>query len=682
LSNRMSSDAECRIFRYSVYDVQPSAITCMRYSEAKRCLAVARANGAIELWRHYEQRCWDQFGYIPGDPEERPIDALEWTKYNYLLSAGIDGQITQYNIDTCTPGATFNTGAGAVWSMRHHPELDMVAVGGEDGIIRLYEIIETSDDAEPCLIYSKSFERQESRILSLYWHPRGKQLCSTGVNTVRIWNAETGRMTRQLTLPKDAATDLMIWSCVFLRDNTLAVGDSLGRVTFYDGKLGALLHSFKIHEADVLSLGVSPNERQVFASGVDPLFVSFELIRINDEDRQVWRRSWGHKMHTHDVRCIETVGSLVLSAGVDAKVVVAKQKRKETDITKTSTILQSFRQTKICSLSREKGIFALQGESKIDLWKMSKVVDDEKEHQDGATLPSDGPVHLATLNTEALRVARLSPNGAYLAFSTIEKLRIYRLECENFNVQIQKCEFAIDKNDLPVLSLSFSADSTKLYYGNKTSLINVINLTDMIQTSPIHINAAEHSPLREIVIDQHNKHIVAMGLSHCYLYNIEQESHLRLPACTTAFTAMAFLGSTILACTASRDIHEFTMDGVYTEWSNSSIIPSKWRTYRSKLVNINQHGENWPILLCDNESFTVLDRSKPKKDYLRKIKNIELEKGHRDETRCEFTEVSRWKYVLHCEMFNKGDILLIERPVGEVMDALPPNLKQKKFALK
>ena len=84
---------------------------------------------------------------------------------------------------------------------------------------------------------------------------------------------------------------------------------------------------------------------------------------------------------------------------------------------------------------------------------------------------------------------------------------------------------------------------------------------------------------------------------------------------------MAFLGSTILACTASRDIHEFTMDGVYTEWSNSSIIPSKWRTYRSKLVNINQHGENWPILLCDNESFTVLDRSKPKKDYLRKIKN-------------------------------------------------------------
>ena len=70
-------------------------------------------------------------------------------------------------------------------------------------------------------------------------------------------------MTRQMTLPKEAKTDIMIWSCVFLADNTIAVGDSLGRVTFYDAKLGALLHCFKIHEADVLCLGVSPNEKQV-----------------------------------------------------------------------------------------------------------------------------------------------------------------------------------------------------------------------------------------------------------------------------------------------------------------------------------------------------------------------------------------------------------------------------------
>merc|ERR1719410_2108865 len=145
---------------------------------------------------------------------------------------------------------------------------------------------------------------------------------------------------------------------------------------------------------------------------------------------------------------------------------------------------------------------------------------------------------------------------------------------------------------------------------------------------------------------------------------LSRKSFLKLPSTTTAFTAMAFIGETIIAGTASRDVHEFTLEGNYTEWSNNSQIPSKWRSYRSKIVSISQH-KNYPIIFCDNESFTVLKREWPAKDYLRKIKNIELEKGHKNETRCEFTEVSRWKFVLHCEMFSDGDILLIERPVGE-----------------
>ena len=53
-------------------------------------------------------------------------------------------------------------------------------------------------------------------------------------------------MTRQLTLPKENQNDLTVWSCLFLNDNTVIVGDSLGRVIFYDGKLGALLNTFKV----------------------------------------------------------------------------------------------------------------------------------------------------------------------------------------------------------------------------------------------------------------------------------------------------------------------------------------------------------------------------------------------------------------------------------------------------
>ena len=52
------------------------------------------------------------------------------------------------------------------------PDGEVLAVGGEDGIVRIYEINDTQTDC--CLQYSRSFERQDSRILSISWHPRGK----------------------------------------------------------------------------------------------------------------------------------------------------------------------------------------------------------------------------------------------------------------------------------------------------------------------------------------------------------------------------------------------------------------------------------------------------------------------------------------------------------------------------
>ena len=70
------------------------------------------------------------------------------------------------------PTNSFDSGAGVVWTMKHSPTQDLIAIGGEDGIVRLYDVIDTTDDN--CLQYNKSFERQDSRILSICWHPRGK----------------------------------------------------------------------------------------------------------------------------------------------------------------------------------------------------------------------------------------------------------------------------------------------------------------------------------------------------------------------------------------------------------------------------------------------------------------------------------------------------------------------------
>ena len=92
---RFRMECEFRVHRCAVYPENPSAVQVMRYDTENARLAVARQNGAIEIWCQYERRCWDQQGYIPPD-EDRPIDVLEWTKNGFLLSAGINGEITQY----------------------------------------------------------------------------------------------------------------------------------------------------------------------------------------------------------------------------------------------------------------------------------------------------------------------------------------------------------------------------------------------------------------------------------------------------------------------------------------------------------------------------------------------------------------------------------------------------------
>ena len=61
----------------------------------------------------------------------------------------------------------------------------------------------------------------------------------------------------------------LVWSVLLLSDLCVVTGDSSGHVSFFDGKHGTLIRRFASHQADVLTLAVTSDEAQVFASGVD-----------------------------------------------------------------------------------------------------------------------------------------------------------------------------------------------------------------------------------------------------------------------------------------------------------------------------------------------------------------------------------------------------------------------------
>ncbi|CAG5113459.1 Oidioi.mRNA.OKI2018_I69.chr2.g7567.t1.cds [Oikopleura dioica] len=684
----------------------PSAVQTLRYDTDNARLAVARADGpeqrGIEIWSYYNRRCWDQVAFIPPD-EDRPVDVLEWTKYGLLLSAGANGFITSYCPKSCKVLANMDSGASAVWCMRKSPDGEHLAVGGEDGIVRIYEIMDTK--TEMCLLYLKSFERQEKRVLSLSWHSKGKLLCTSGVGSIRIWNVETGRMHRQLAVSKEGNMETTVWCNLFLTDYTIVTGDSNGRINFYNGKLGALVQSIKKHKRDILTIAASKNERMVFASGVDPLVLAYENIRVGESDfegkEEEWRRVWGHVLHGNDVRQLEIVDREIVSAGIDRNIVVARQKKAINDNSKSSSILHSYRQSPVCSVSKEARLFLLQGSCQLDLWKMADAAELDDDCMDEDEVSSEAPVHIFSLKTEPLRVSTISPDGNWVAFSTASKLRVYRVFNEDDNVGLEKIMIGEAIKEAP-LQLQFSPDSKLLFYGTYSSELKSLKIDDdseaLVAGPTLQAKEKTQETLRAIKFSRTCKYVASIGLSS-YLFNLEEDSMILIPRAATAYTAANFIMSengeeTLLASTASRDIHEFNLEGEYTKWSNSSSIPPYMAQFGTR-----------PIILCDNESFTFMDRSRQESKNLTKIRSAAQEKKFIEENKgrlshegknmknfsralpptvseTEFTEICRWKYVLHAEAVSKDELLVIDRPVGEILASLPPAFHQKKFGNK
>ena len=63
----------------------------------------------------------------------------------------------------------------------------------EDGCVRLFSI------SAGQLAYERSFDKQDTRILSLGWHPSEPLLVSgDAAGTIRVWDTVTGRVKRRI----------------------------------------------------------------------------------------------------------------------------------------------------------------------------------------------------------------------------------------------------------------------------------------------------------------------------------------------------------------------------------------------------------------------------------------------------------------------------------------------------
>ncbi|GAC73477.1 hypothetical protein PANT_9d00121 [Moesziomyces antarcticus T-34] len=231
------------------------------------------------------------------------------------------------DLDPHYPGETriLPSLAGAVWSMAPSATGRFLALGCEDGSVK---IIDLENDRFEHLAATSGrdrhiaprFGKAKGKVISLCWGPpvrsshrrttpRKQQNTANdsdesdsdssdeddddddddededdqwhesflvgglALSSAMVWDASTGNIATKLGVHKNRNESTIVWSVATLPDGTIVTGDSTGRVTFFDARTRIPLTdgTFRAHAAssDVLALCVGPDGRTVYSAGVD-----------------------------------------------------------------------------------------------------------------------------------------------------------------------------------------------------------------------------------------------------------------------------------------------------------------------------------------------------------------------------------------------------------------------------
>lgn len=307
---------------------QPAAVVAIAVAPGGSTVALARESGDLEIYDTADWRC---VARVPGK-EGAAISCLTWVAPFIgdwvdadnaaaaddvpcrLLSAGLDGVVTEWDLSALRARSTTDSHGGAVWAMAAEPrptdgEPQRVAIACDDGCIRLLTLL-GGDGVGSGLSHRRSFLRLQGRLLSLAWGFGGTQIAvGTSVGTIHIMQVATLSEVMRITVgsgdkPKES-DERCTWALTYLPDGTLVSGGQDGDVTFWDKRFGTQLYTFRQHGADVTCLASNPAGTCVFASGIDSQVCVFN--RIEDgagPGLEKWTFGSTKRPHTHDVRAL------------------------------------------------------------------------------------------------------------------------------------------------------------------------------------------------------------------------------------------------------------------------------------------------------------------------------------------------------------------------------------------
>ncbi|CAG8528012.1 6057_t:CDS:10 [Ambispora gerdemannii] len=744
----------CRFVEYT-----PSSITALRFTPhtvKDTLLACGRANGNIEIWN--PKNNWYMEKIIPGgdkfvledltwahqttlsESDQELYDAEEINKAlrelknkpPRLFSATTTGLIIEWDLVTLKSKRIEHSNGGTVWCMSTNSLCTLLAIGCDDGVIRLFDI---ADDE---FIPIKNFLGLPAKVLSLAWNLDNTFIvtgCSDG--RIQIINASTGRVKETLTVERKRHEDTLVHAVIYLEGNTIVSGDSLGHVRFWDGEMGTMLQKYHTHSAPVLCLAANKKGTAVFSCGVDYKCNLFELIEpehskyphtMQSASTPFWVSTGFRKCHEHEVKAlaINERNDTLVSGGVDTDLIlIPLEMFPDVYFRRISAFYRG-----LISLSKAQQLLMHRSSNGIKLWKLGKAAPprpSEMKKVDVAVLPlveqQEAVLEISLKSTYNLTSSALSEDGQWIAVTDVEEVKLFRIEKDPIGHMIvhKIKEFGriysqnSGKFAMGAHHLSFTPDNSKLIMVTVDSYVVVVGLNkwhqgrfDVLACFDNHATKMA-STITTIAVSNDSRWLATGDLSNkIHIFDLRDFSHYtQVQKFKSLQNGLTFNpnSSILLITLISNEFYLFDLEKEsLTDWSRSysTKLPRKFVEIKDKIMGCTFNpGRPDSVLLWNANFICIVDINKEVGDPDQEIdvflcksllhdkirEHHDIPSSHgaiknilRDAvSRLNFKMFRKYQSLIFVDYVKEDSLVVVERPRSEIMKTLPPPFAWTKY---
>ncbi|XP_063801989.1 U3 small nucleolar RNA-associated protein 4 homolog [Pseudophryne corroboree] len=682
---------EFKVHRVRFFDYVPSGVRCMAFSEQTERLAVARSDGSVEVYNfpanYYQEKI------VPGD-ETRSTESICWVAGGRLFSAGLNGEITEYDLQKQCVRYSVDAFGGPIWGITASPSGSHLAVSSEDGSVKLFSINPES------VVFEKNLDRQKGRILCLAWHPSGSHIVTGSVSVIRVFSVSSGHQVQVLTVDRRPVSgrnrDCVVWSVAVLSCGQIVSVDSAGRLQFWDLEKGTLMRSYPVASCDLLCLAVSQSEDSLVVGTSQGVIYQFQHLAVQEgkAERQ-WVSTKPFRHHTHDVRAVAHSSNALISGGVDGQVVCRPLLEKIPEQSYEAALRKiTFPHRHLVSCAQASRLLLFQFPEHLELWRLGET---HESGVDGDILPvareQELLLQLKRKGSESIRCSAISRCGSWVSYATSSRLFLHGLRYDNDDISISRVP-KVPQPPTAALHLLFSPDSMRLYVGSEGASVHVLDLTEgsWQHSHTLQPPAASPDPVHLLAASADGSLLAAAcPSSQIDIYNVkERKFRCSVPQYTSPPTAISIHPSTnnLVMAHADQQVLEFSItQKQYTDWSRRVLqhgLHRDWQERDTPITGITFNPSRpGDILMHDNYMFCVLDKSLPLPDDKTALVNqISLkhlsERARRSQAHA-FKITRKYQPLLFMDLLDDGELVLVERPIRDILAQLPPPMKEKKF---